>query len=105
MHQIDQIFSQLRRNLLFCAVREVEADVCFKHLGHEAVDAAADSSQEHELVTAILLASERALYGVKLAAQFFHALLQLDPFPILMRHGDTSLDSTHPGYGIYPVGV
>jgi hypothetical protein len=41
-----------------------------------------------------------------LSTQFFDALQQLGFFAILMRHGlISSLDNTHPGYGINQVGV
>src|ERR1700729_3590728 len=91
MHQVDEIFSQLRRNLLFAAVCEVEADVRFKHLGHEAVDAAADRSKLHQLTATVLIGCQRALHCVELATELFKALHELEFFAILMRHGATPL--------------
>src|ERR1700722_2436796 len=101
MHKVDEIFSQFRRNLLFCAVREVEANVRFKHLGHEAVDAATDRGKLHQLAAAILIGCQRALDRVELAAKLFQALRELEFFAFLMRHGATpSIADTYLGYSI-----
>jgi len=105
-HQVDQVLGQIGGNLLLGAVDKMEADVRLQHFGHQAVHASADGGQEHQLISAVFVARERALHGVELAAQFFYALQQLGFFPILMGHGlDSSLDNTHRGYGINPVGV
>src|ERR1700722_4876440 len=106
MHQVDEIFSQLRRNLLFAAVCEVEADVCFKHLGHEAVDAAADRGKLHQLTAAVLIGCQGALDRVELATKLFQALRELEFFSFLMRHeAAPSIADTYPGYSMNQGGV
>ena len=48
-----------------------------QHLGHETVDAAPDIGEQHEDVSAVLTAGERALDGVDLPANAFDARQQL----------------------------
>jgi hypothetical protein len=106
MHQVDQIFGQLRRNLLFNAVREVEADVCFEHLRHKAVDATTHRGKLHQLTAAVLIGCQRALDRVELAAELFQPLHELEFFAFLMGHGAAPLIAdTHPGYSINQRGV
>src|ERR1700691_2718969 len=101
MHQVDEIFSQLRRNLLFGAVCKMEADVCFKHLGHEAVDAATHRGKLHQLTAAVLIGRQGALDCVELAAKLFQALRELEFFAFVVRHGAAPLIAdTYPGYSI-----
>ena len=52
-YQIDQVFSQLRRNLLLDAVHKMEADVGFQHFTHQAVHPTPHSCEQHELVAAV----------------------------------------------------
>jgi hypothetical protein len=104
--EVDQIFRQLRSDLFLGAVGEMKADVRFKHLAHEAVDASTNGGKEHQLAAAVFIGGERTLDGVELAAQFAQALKQLHFFPFVVRHGAfLRLDNTHPGYGINPMGV
>jgi hypothetical protein len=106
MDKVNQILGQLGSDLLLGSVGQMKADMSFEHLTHEAVDAAADGSQQHELAATILIGSERALDGIELAAYFAKALEELEFLAIHGRHfGVLPLDNTNPGYSIYPVGV
>ena len=100
-HQVDEVFGEFGSDLLFGAIDEVKADVGFKYLGHKAVDATANSSEQHQLVSAILIAGQGALDGVKLTAEFARTLQELDGFTFILGHGFAPLDNTLPGYGIY----
>jgi len=112
-HKVDQVLGQLWGNLLLGSVDQMEADVRLQHFGHQAVDASTNRGQQHQLISAILIARERALHGIELAAHFSHTLQQLGFFAILMRLGffpilmlhESSLDNTHRGYGINQMGV
>ena len=106
VHEVDEVFGKLWGNLLFCAVDEMEANVGFKDLGHEAVDSAAHSGEEHELASAVFACVERTLDGVELAANFSETLKEFNFLAILVGHvGLLLFDNTYPGYGIYPEGV
>jgi hypothetical protein len=102
--EVNEIFSQLRRDLLFCAVGKMEADMVFEHFSHEAVHTASDGGQKHKLVATIAARGERALNGVHLAAELAHALDHFDDFPFL-RHEHSPLNDTLPGYSMYGMGV
>jgi hypothetical protein len=104
-NEVDEVFGEFRGDLLLDAVDEVKSDVGFENLGHEAVDAAADGREQHELASAIIVGRQRALDGVQLATQFAYALRELDGFAFVMGHEVIPLDNTYPGYGIYGVGV
>jgi hypothetical protein len=104
-NEVDEVFGQLGCDLLLRPVDEVEANVIFKHLRHEAVHAATNRGQQHQLVSAIGVALKRALYGIQLPAHFADPLQQLHLFAIMERHWTKLLDDTHLGYGINEVGV
>jgi hypothetical protein len=106
MNQVNQILGEFGSNLLLGAVGQMKANVSLEYLTHEAVDTAADGSQQHELAAAIFVGVQRALDGIELAADFAKALEEFEFFAIHVRHfSDLLLDNTHPGYSIYPVGV
>lgn len=67
-HQINKIFGEFRGNLLFGAVDEMKANVVFKHLCHQSIDAAAYSGKQHELVATIGVTIDGTLYRIELAA-------------------------------------
>jgi hypothetical protein len=101
VHEIDQILSELGRNLFLRAISQVEANVRLKHFAHQAVDPAAHRRQQHQLVTAIVAGGKRALDRFELAAYFFYALQKLYLFPFLVGHfAIPPLDNTIPGYRI-----
>lgn len=100
-YQVDQVLGEFGGDLFFGAVHQVEANVCFQHLGHQAVHAAADRGKKHQLVAAVGIGRQRALDSIELPAQSAEALQQLHFFPFVKRHGIPSLlDNTHRGYGI-----
>ena len=54
--------AKLGGNLLLGAIGQVETNMRFEHLAHQGVDAAADRSQQHELVAAVAVGvSERSI--------------------------------------------
>jgi len=56
----------------------MKPDMILEHFAHEAVDAAADSSQQHQLVSAVLIGGQRSFNGIQLSAQLTQALHHLD---------------------------
>jgi hypothetical protein len=104
-HQVDQILSQFWSDLFLGSVHQMKTNVRLKYFSHQAIDAATDGSQQHQLPAAVLAGHQRPLHGVQLSAQLLNALQQLHLLPILMRHCILPLDNTHWGYSIYPVGV
>lgn len=98
--KVDEVFCKFRGNLFFSPVDEMEAYVIFKNLRHEAVDAATNRGQKHQLVAAIGIAFKRALHGIQLPAHLADPLQQLHLFTFMERHRVKLLDHTHPGYGI-----
>jgi hypothetical protein len=104
-NQVDEVLGEFRCDLLFGAVDQMETDMGFENLSHEAVDASADGCQQHELVAAILVPTEGSFDGIELAAKFAHPLQEFDGFTFKVGHGWTPLDNTYPGYGINAMGV
>ena len=98
--KVDEVFGELRGNLLFGAVDEVEADMGFEDFSHEAVDTAADGSEQHELSAALFIGEEGAFNGVKLTAKFPEALKEFHFFSFMVGHFGSPVDNTHPRYGI-----
>lgn len=98
--EIDKVLGEFGGDLLLGAVDEVKTDVVFEHLGHEAVDAAANRGQQHQLVAAVGVALQRALDGVQLPAHLADSLEELHLFTFVVGHRHLLLDNTHPGYGI-----
>ncbi len=58
-HQVDQVLGQLRSNLLLGPVHKVEPDVILQNLPHQPVHPAAHRGQQHQLIAAIFVHSQR----------------------------------------------
>ena len=86
MQQVDQVFGQLRRNLLFGAGHQMETDVILQHFAHQSIDSAPNRRQQHELSAAIFIEPKGFLYRIQLAAQFANTLQQLHSLPVMVRH-------------------
>ena len=68
-NEIDQVLDEFRGDLLFGPIDEVEADMRLEHLGHQAVHAASNGSQQHQLVSAVLVARQRSFNGLRWYSQ------------------------------------
>ena len=62
-------------------------DMIFKHLGHQAVDTAADVRKKHENIRTIVLGGKRAFDGLDLPANPLDAGDEFQLFFINVRHG------------------
>src|SRR5581483_7133580 len=72
-HEADQIFSQFFGRL--CAATRVgnmQTDMILQDLGHQAVNASANSSEQHQNIGALIAFSDRALNGIHLAGKPFN---------------------------------
>ena len=106
VHQVYEVFGQLRGDLLLGSVGEVKTDMSLQHFAHQRVDAAAHRRQQHQLAAAIFVGRQRALHRVQLPAHFSQPLQQFELFALLMGHSwPPAVDSTYPRYGINPEGV
>jgi len=85
-NEVDEVFGELGCDLLLRPVDQMEADVIFKHLRHQAVDAAPDRGKQHQLVAAIGIGFKRALDSIKLPAHLADPLQQLHLFATIERH-------------------
>lgn len=61
----------------------MKANVILQNLTHQAVNASANSGQQHQLVATILVVIQRSLNGVQLAAQFANPLQQFHSLSIV----------------------
>ena len=100
--QVDEVLGEFGGDVLPGAGGEVLADVSLHNLAHEAVDAAADGGEEHELAVAVFTGGEEAFEGVELAAEPAEALEELGSFPFgeVAGGGGGRILYTHWGYGI-----
>ena len=73
-YEVDEFFAEIGGEGHVAVLEEVEADVVFEDLGHEAVDASADCGKEHEDVGAVAIFGESALDSVHLAADALDAV-------------------------------
>lgn len=73
-HQANQIFRQLNRRYgVLCVARDVQTDMVFEYLGHQAVDPSANVGQQHQDVRTIVAGGEGAFDGVDLPANPLYA--------------------------------
>lgn len=84
--EVNEVFGEFGGDLLLGAVDEMEADVGFEDLAHEAIDAAADGGEEHQLTAAVFIGVDEALDGIELAAEAANALEELDLFAFVDGH-------------------
>ncbi|SPE28565.1 hypothetical protein SBA5_670015 [Candidatus Sulfotelmatomonas gaucii] len=97
-HQVDQVLGQFWSKLFLGPEREVETNMIFQHLTHQAVDAAAHRGQLHKLITAIFVGIQRPFNCIQLAAQLAHSLKQFHFFPPMRGHGNSPVHNIQTTY-------
>jgi hypothetical protein len=72
--QANQIFCQfLRRFLSAVGMNDMQSDVIFQDLGHQAVDSTSDGGQEHQDIRTFIAVRDRALDRTHLPRQSSYA--------------------------------